>query len=111
MPKVKDVTVWLENQVGRDYHEVLGDGLELARQTRKSADESIKGRRTPERRAFESAALSADRRMGHFLFFVQHLNMKPAGVSEGDWAIYQEIVAAWIEKKQVKPETLSVFGY
>ncbi|WP_262694359.1 hypothetical protein [Kordiimonas aquimaris] len=105
------ITEWLEAQVGRSKADVILDAEAKAAETKTAIIMAQRDRRVSlQTRAVVSMISKADSRIRYFLTFARSLDKRPIGVIAADWQRYHAIVAAWVERSDVPPETLALFG-
>lgn len=109
MTKLFDVTVWLQEQVGRSRADVILNAKTTAKVTRQAVVEANRGRVSMQQRAVISTASKVDARIGRLLAYSTKLDKRPLGTSVADWAIYRDITTAWIESGCVGSEVLRLF--
>jgi len=100
-----DFSAWLQNQIGRDFEQIRSDGLSMAAELELVANGFTAKKPGLSRKECTDLA----ERIKRVLVFIEY-NVKPDSVSGEDWQAYRPLCEALVNKQQMKPESLSLFG-
>jgi len=103
--KAYDFDAFLEKMAELDYLDIIA----AAEQAGTSAEKSATGGHKGVVQARKMGALDYSRQIGAFLFFVRY-GQKPAGVNDEEFKKYLVVVRPLVQKKQLKPGVLELFG-